>query len=49
LVPVEVVDMVRPVQPERCRRCQHPLLGEDPAPQRHQVTEVPSVQPVVIE
>jgi transposase len=49
LVPVEAVDMVRPVQPERCRRCQHPLLGEDPAPQRHQVTEVPPVQPVVIE
>ncbi len=41
--------MVRPVKPERCRRCQHPLLGEDPAPQRHQVTEVPPVQPVVIE
>ena len=49
LVPVEAVDMVRPVQPERCRRCQHPVLGEDPAPQRHQVTEVPPVQPVVIE
>jgi transposase len=41
LVPVEAVDMGRPVQPERCRRCPHPLLGEDPAPQRHQVTEGP--------
>jgi transposase len=47
LVPIDAVDMVRPVKPARCRRCQHPLLGEDPAPQRHQVTEVPPVQPVV--
>jgi transposase len=49
LVPVDAVDMVCPVKPVRCRRCQHPLLGEDPAPQRHQVTDVPAVQPVVTE
>jgi transposase len=49
LVPVAAVDMVCPVKPERCRRCQHPLAGEDPHPQRHQVTDIPPVQPVVTE
>jgi transposase len=49
LVPVEAVDVVCPVKPERCRRCQHPLSGEDPHPQRHQVTEIPPVPPVVTE
>lgn len=49
LVPVEEVDVVVPVKPERCRRCQHALQGEDAQPQRHQVTEIPPVQPVVTE
>jgi transposase len=49
VVPVEAVDVVCPVKPERCRRCQHPLSGEDPHPQRHQVTDIPPVQPVVTE
>ncbi len=43
------VDSVVPVKPERCRRCQHPLQGEDPQPQRQQVTELPPVKPVVTE
>jgi transposase len=49
LVPSEQVDVVFPVKPERCRRCQQPLQGEDPQPQRHQVTEIPPVKPVVTE
>jgi transposase len=49
LVPVEAVDVVRPIKPVRCRRCQHPLVGEDPHPQRHQVTDIPPVKPVVTE
>jgi transposase len=49
LVPTEAVDVVIPVKPVRCRRCQHPLHGEDPQPQRHQVTEIPPVKPVVTE
>jgi transposase len=49
LLPVEAVTVVIPVKPERCSRCQHPLRGEDPQPQRHQVTELPPVQPVVTE
>lgn len=49
LVPIDAVDVVRPVKPDRCQRCQHPLRGEDPQPERHQVTEIPPVQPVVTE
>jgi transposase len=32
LVPVEEVDVVVPVKPERGQHCQHPLQGEDPQP-----------------
>jgi transposase len=49
LVPVDQVDVVVPVKPERCQRCQQPLQGEDRHPQRHQVTEIPPIRPVVTE
>ena len=49
LVPVEAVDVLIPLKPLRCPRCQHPLQGHDPQPQRQQVTEIPSVRPVVTE
>jgi transposase len=49
LLPVEQVDEVVPVKPERCRRCLQSLQGEDPQPQRHQVTEVPPAKPKVTE
>src|SRR5262252_8149358 len=49
VVPIEAVHTVVPVKPQQCPRCQHPLYGEDPRPQRHQVTELPPVQPVVTE
>ena len=49
LVPVEAVDVVIAVKPERCRRCQYPLQGEDSQPERHQVTEIPPIKPVVTE
>jgi transposase len=49
LMPPAQVDVVVPVKPERCRRCQQPLQGEDPQPQRQQVTEIPAVKPVVTE
>jgi transposase len=32
LVPIEQVDVVVPVKPERCRHRQHPLQGDDPQP-----------------
>jgi transposase len=47
LVPVEEVDVVISVTPERCRRCHSPLQGEDAQPERHQVTEIPPIKPVV--
>jgi transposase len=49
LVPVAQVDTVVPVRPARCGRCGARLRGVDPAPQRHQVTEVPPVTPVITE
>jgi transposase len=49
LVPVEEVDVVVPVKPARCHHCQHTLQGEDLQPQRHQVTELPPIKPVVTE
>jgi transposase len=49
LIPVGEVHGVIPVKPERCRRCQYPLQGEDPQPQRHQVTELPPLKPVITE
>jgi transposase len=49
LVPVEQVDVLVPVKPQRCRHCQQPLQGEDRQPRRHQVTEIPPVKPVITE
>jgi transposase len=37
LKPVEDVDRVIEVRPERCAQCGTLLLGEDPDPERHQV------------
>jgi transposase len=48
-VPLDPVAVVRPLQPERCRRCQPPLEGADRSPERHQVTDIPPVRPVVTE
>ncbi len=47
LVPPEKVDHTVVLKPERCGRCQRPLRGEDPAPRRHQVVEVPALKPTV--
>ena len=49
LVPVEAVDVMIPVKPARCHRCQYPLHGEDAAPQRHQVTDLLPARPLVTE
>jgi transposase len=46
---VEAVDMVILVKPLRCHRCQQMLRGDDPQPYWHQVTEIPSVKPLVTE
>jgi transposase len=55
LAPPEQVQEVRPVLPEECKHCGH-ALSQQPAQiqtvgevQRHQVTELPPIQPYVIE
>lgn len=49
LLPADQVDAIVPVTPRRCRRCAAPLNGVDATPRRHQVTELPPVQPHVTE
>lgn len=49
LVPVEQVEAVVPVKPSQCRGCGARLRGTDPAPRRHQVTELPPVRPTITE
>jgi transposase len=47
--PESEVDQIIDVRPERCGQCGTLLLGEDAAPERHQVTELPRIVPVVTE
>lgn len=44
----EVTRFVRS-KPSSCQACGSLLLGEDPQPQRHQVCELPPIQPEIIE
>jgi len=37
------------IKPETCRCCGAALLGDDPEPLRHQVAELPTIEPVVTE
>lgn len=49
LVPPERVNRTIVLKPKVCRRCGDALTGDDPAPYRHQVTEVPKVVATVDE
>ena len=49
LLPVTEVDELHVCQPTHCAGCGSPLTGRDPAPLRHQVTELPPLQPTVAE
>jgi len=49
LKPESEVDQIIDVRPEHCGQGGALLLGDDPAPERHQVTEVPRITPVVRE
>lgn len=42
-------DTVIELRAGTCDRCSHPLVGDDPAPLRHQVVEIPPVRPHVTE
>lgn len=49
LVPPEKVHEVVPCIPKQCDACAGFLHGQDPEPHRHQVFELPPVEPVVTE
>jgi transposase len=49
LVPPERVRQVIDCKPPACRCCGHDLHGDDPEPLRHQVAEVPPIEPTVDE
>jgi transposase len=49
LVPPERLRQVIECRPPHCRWCGHDLHGDDPEPLRHQVAEVPPIEPVVDE
>jgi transposase len=49
LLAVEAVDEIVVLKPEQCPGCSAPLSGEDPTPWRHQVIELPPIQPIVTE
>jgi transposase len=49
LKPESEVDQIIDVRPESCEQCGTLLLGEDGDPERHQVTELPRLPPVVTE
>ncbi len=49
LVPPERVASVTECKPTACRRCGHALSGEDSEPLRHQVAELPPIEPEVHE
>lgn len=49
LLPPEQVDRIIAVKPKTCGRCGRRLVGDDPAPRRHQVWDLPPVKPTVTE
>ena len=49
LIPVEEVDEIVVLKPDQCAGCHARLTGDDPTPFRHQVIEIPPIQPVVTE
>jgi len=49
LKPVNEVDRLVVSKPIACTGCGALLLGEDPQPQRHQVSELPRIEPKVVE
>jgi transposase len=49
LIPAEECQDIVTCVPTECRRCGKGLTGEDPQPIRHQVWELPEIQPIVTE
>ena len=49
LFPPERVQKMIPVKPEHCKKCHRRLSGEDSHPLRHQVVDLPPIEPLVTE
>lgn len=49
IVPAERVDETVVLKPNACRRCGGRLTGTDPEPLRHQVWELPQIEPIITE
>jgi transposase len=49
LLPPEEVDSMIELRPSACCKCGHLLLGDDPNPARHQVSEIPPIKAEVTE
>lgn len=49
LLPIEEVDHLVHHKPSHCQGCQAPLTGDDLAPERHQVTDLPPLKAVTTE
>ena len=49
LLALEEVDTIIELRPTACRQCGHLLMGNDPDPARHQVSEIPPVKAKVTE
>jgi len=49
LLPVEKARSVTDCIPTHCELCDEPLSGEDPCPKRHQIIDLPPIEPVVDE
>jgi transposase len=49
LIPSEQCAKTIPLRPTECRRCGAKLSGSDPQPLRHQVWELPEIEPIVTE
>jgi transposase len=48
-VPPEKVSKRVVLRPSQCAKCASRLVGDDPEPRRHQVFDLPKVEPVVTE
>ena len=49
LLPVEKARSVTEVKPPSCERCGKKLRGEDPCPRRHQIVDLPVIEPLLDE
>ena len=47
--PAEKVKKRVVLRPKQCQACTSPLVGDDPEPHRHQLFELPKVEPIVTE